>query len=207
MVPSNTSTLLPASFVPERTRLVSSVVSPDVKAPATLPTLSVAVPKFAVGGDVSIRTLVVPPAGPKLPAVSMILAERDFVPLTVGPPLLQPDNESIIKVTVPLAIFDSVSTERTGVANGKVSIKSSTISPTDALVPVRSTSTATPAAISAAFKPLVEAETLNKFIGAPGISESLVRVTDIGDDEGVDETVLPFASSNTAAVVAAYKTS
>ena len=48
-MPLYTLTAEPASLVPVRTSAVSSVVSPEVRGPVTLPTSSVGAVKFAVG--------------------------------------------------------------------------------------------------------------------------------------------------------------
>ena len=69
--PSNTFTVEPAILVPLKTNAVSSVVSPDVSAPVTEPSLSVATIAEAVGAVVSTVTVFVE-AADKLPAASTV---------------------------------------------------------------------------------------------------------------------------------------
>ena len=69
MLPLNTFTLDPDSLVPERTSAVSSVVLPLVSVPVTVPTLSVAAVKFAVGAVVSTVKGVTESAFPLTPVL------------------------------------------------------------------------------------------------------------------------------------------
>ena len=73
MLPLNTFTLDPDSLVPERASAVSSVVFPLVSTPVTVPTLSVAEEKFAVGAVVSPITAKLLVALLVLPARSVSL--------------------------------------------------------------------------------------------------------------------------------------
>ena len=72
-VPLKTSTLEPASLLPESTSEVSSVVSPEDSVPVTNPTLSVAVLNTAVGAAVSPITVQLAVALLVLPAASVSL--------------------------------------------------------------------------------------------------------------------------------------
>ena len=67
-------TVAPAALLPANTKAVSSVLAPLLNAPVTLPTLSVAEPKLAVGAVVSPVTVKLLVAVLTLPATSVSIA-------------------------------------------------------------------------------------------------------------------------------------
>ena len=72
-------TVAPAALLPANTKAVSSVLAPLLNAPVTLPTLSVAEPKLAVGAVVSTVMSRVP-ALLVLPAASVCVALKVSAP-------------------------------------------------------------------------------------------------------------------------------